>query len=200
MESTAVALAGATAFARAMRPDLPVVEDGLLALRKLLARAQVPYALVGGVAVIHHGYVRATRDLDLLLERGDLARLLQHLAEHGFERSAENRLRHVESGVDVDLLFAGDPRPRPGAPPYPRPSELARSQRENDVVDLPGLVDLKLLAGRHQALADVVALLKPLAEGDYLELESALRPELRGELHRLRRDALDELELDDRAR
>ena len=200
MESTAVALAGATAFARAMRPELPVVEDGLLALRRLLAQAQVPYALVGGVAVIHHGYVRATRDLDLLLEREDLGRLTPHLAEHGFERTAENRLRHVESGVDVDLLFAGDPRPRPGAPPYPRPRDLARSRRENDVVDLPGLVDLKLVAGRHQDLADVVALLKPLDEAGYLELESALRPELRGQLCRLRHDALEELALDPRAR
>lgn len=200
MESTAVALAGATAFARAMRPELPVVEDGLLALRKLLARAQVSYALVGGVAVIHHGYVRATRDLDLLLERVDLARCLQHLAEFGFERSAENRLRHVASGVDVDLLFAGEPRPRPGAPPYPKPRDLARSPREHDVVALPGLVDLKLVAGRHQDLADVVALLKPLAEAAYLELESALRPELRASLFRLRRDALDELRLDPRTR
>ena len=200
MESTAVALAGATAFARAMRPDLPLVEDGLRALRRLLEQAQVPYALVGGVAVIHHGYVRATRDLDLLLERADLPRVLQHLAENGFERRAENRLQHVASRVDVDLLFAGDPRPRPGAPPYPRPRDLARSPRENDVVDLPGLVDLKLVAGRHQDLADVVALLKPLDETGYLELEAALPPELRGQLYRLRRDALEELGLDSRTR
>ena len=200
MESTAVALAGATAFARAMRPELPVVENGLFALRKLLAQAQVPYALVGGVAVIHHGYVRATRDLDLLLAREDLTRLVPHLAEHGFERSATNRLRHVESCVDVDLLFGGDPRPRPGAPPYPQPRDLGRSPRETDVVDLPGLVDLKLVAGRHQDLADVVALLKPLDETAYLELEAALGSELRGQLYRLRRDALDELGLENRSR
>ena len=200
MQSTAVALAGATAFARAMRPELPVVEEGLVALRRLLAQADIPYALVGGVAVIHHGYVRATRDLDLLLERDGLDALTRHLAEHGFERSAPSRLRHVESGVDVDLLFAGDPRPRPGAPPYPGPHDLARSPRESDVVDLPGLLDLKLVAGRHQDLADVVALLKPLGESEYLALESALPPELRGQLYRLRRDALDELELDAHAR
>lgn len=200
MESTAAALAGATAFARAMRPELQVVEDGLAALRKLLAEVQVPYALVDGVAVIHHGYVRATRDLDLLLAREDFARLVPQLAAPGFEHSATNRLRHLESGVDVDLRFAGDPRPRPGAPPYPTPRDLGRSPREGDVVDLPGLVDLKLVAGRHQDLADVVALLKPLDETGYLELEAALGPELRGQLYRLRRDALDELELDRRSR
>ena len=199
MDSTAVALAGATAFARAMRPELPLVDQGLAALRRLLAEAGVPHVLVGGVAVLHHGYVRATRDLDLLLARADAARLEPLLDRHGFERPATNRLRHRASGVDVDLLFAGEPRPRPGAPPYPSPLDLGRSAREPDVVDLPGLLELKLTAARHQDLADVVALVKPLDEAGYLEVESRLRPELRAQLLRLRRDALDELALDDRA-
>ena len=196
MESTAVALAGATAFARAMRPDLPLVDQGLTALRRLLAEAGVVHALVGGVAVVHHGYVRATRDLDLLLARADVERLEPLLARHGFERVAANRLRHPASGVDVDLLFAGEPRPRTGAPPYPSPLDLGRSAREPDVVDLPALFELKLTAARHQDLADVVALLKGLDEASYLAIESGLRPELRAELLRLRRDALDELALD----
>ena len=196
MESTAVALAGATAFARAMRPELPVVDQGLAALRGLLAEAGVPHALVGGVAVLHHGYVRATRDLDLLLSRSDLPRLEPLLDRHGFARTAANRLHHRSSGVDVDLLFAGEARPRPGTPPYPSPLELGRSAREPDVVDLPALLDLKLTAARHQDLADVVALLKALDEAGYLAAEAALRSELRPELARLRRDALDELALD----
>lgn len=95
------------------------------------------------MAVIHRGYVRATRDLDLLLEREGLAALTPHLAELGFERVAANRLRHLASGVDVDLHFAGDPRPRAGAPNYPGPRELARSARESDVVDLPGVLELR---------------------------------------------------------
>lgn len=200
MDSTAVALAAATAFARAMRPELPYLEDGLGALRRLLAQAGVPHVLVGGVAVIHHGYVRATRNLDLLLERDGLAALTPRLAEHGFERVAANRLRHLASGVDVDLLFGGEPRPRPGAPSYPRPGELARSARESDVVDLPGLLELKLVAGRHQDLADVVALLKPLGEPEYVRLEATLPRELRGRLVELRRDALEELDFDARPR
>jgi hypothetical protein len=198
MESTAAALAGATAFARAMRPDLPAVEKGLASLRAALAEAGVAYALVGGVAVLHHGYVRATRDLDLLISRDALERALPALTGHGFERVAELRLRHAPSAVDVDLLFAGEPRPRPGAPPYPDPSRLERSPRESDVVALPGLVELKLVAGRHQDTADVVALLKPLDDGDYLALESALPASLRSSLVVLRRDALEELALEKR--
>jgi len=198
MESTAAALAGATAFARAMRPDLPAVDQGLAALRAALADAGVEYALVGGVAVLHHGYVRTTRDLDLLIARDALERALPALTGHGFERVAERRLRHAPSAVDVDLLFAGEPRPRPGAPPYPDPSRLERSPRESDVVALPGLVELKLVAGRHQDTADVVALLKPLDDGDYLELEAAVPASLRSTLLALRRDALEELALEKR--
>lgn len=193
-----MALAGATAFARAMRPDLPVVDEGLAALRRLFAAAAVPYALVGGVAVIHHGYVRSTRDLDLLMQREDVERLLPHLAADGFERRQENRLRHLASHVDVDLLFAGDPRPRPGAPPYPQLRDLDRSPHENDVVGLPGLVELKLVARRHQDVADVVALLKHLDESAYLDLEASLPQRLRREVLRLRRDALDELRFENR--
>jgi hypothetical protein len=160
----------------------------------LFAEAQVAYLLVGGVAVIHHGYVRTTRHLDVLLERHDASTLGDAvLARHGFVRTAVNRLRHVASGSEVDLLFAGDPRPRHGAPPYPSPGSLGRSAREADVVDLGSLLDLKLTAGRHQDLADVVALLKPLDEVSYLALEAGMRHELRSELLRLRRDALEEL-------
>jgi hypothetical protein len=165
---------------------MPSVDEGLVALRRLLAAAGVEGALVGGAAVIHHGYVRATEDLDLLEP---------HLAAHGFERAKENRLRHVPSGVDVDLLFGGERRPRPGSPPYPRPSEVARSDRESDVVALPALVELKLVARRHQDLADVVELLKRLDEEAYLALEASVPPELRADLLRLRRDALEELSL-----
>ena len=195
MQSTAAALGSATAFARAMRPDLPLVEQALESARRLFAEAEVTYLLVGGVAVIHHGYVRTTRDLDVLLERRDASNLGEALlARHGFLRTAVNRLRHVASGADVDLLFAGDPRPRHGTPPYPSPGELGRSAREADVVDLRSLLDLKLTAGRHQDLADVVALLKPLDEASYLALEAGLRQELRSALLRLRRDALEELD------
>ena len=195
MNDTATALAGVTAFARGVRGEMPSVDEGLVALRRLLAAAGVEGALVGGAAVIHHGYVRATEDLHLLVERADLDRLEPLLAAHGFERAKENRLRHVPSGVDVDLLFGGERRPRPGSPPYPRPSEVARSDRESDVVALPALVELKLVARRHQDLADVVELLKRLDEEAYFALEASVPPELRADLLRLRRDALEELSL-----
>ena len=45
----------------------PELED-LLSLCKALNREEVRYVLIGGFAVILHGFVRGTKDIDLLLD------------------------------------------------------------------------------------------------------------------------------------
>jgi hypothetical protein len=45
----------------------PELED-LLALCKALNAEHVRYVLIGGFAVILHGFVRATKDIDLLID------------------------------------------------------------------------------------------------------------------------------------
>ena len=45
----------------------PELED-LVILCRALQRERVRYVLIGGFAVILHGYVRATRDIDLLID------------------------------------------------------------------------------------------------------------------------------------
>lgn len=179
-----------------MAAQKPALERGLQQVRRLFADAGVRYLFVGGVAVAHHGYARATRGLDVLVDRAAAGLAPEVLAAHGFERPSARRLRHTETGTDVSLLVAGDPRPRAGAPPYPALADVGRSPRAADVVDLATLLDLKIVAGRHQDLADVVGLLKALDDTAYLTLEAGTRRELRPRLAQLRRDALDELELD----
>lgn len=198
MDSTATALARVNSFARAVKPDLPAVDVALAAVRELLARAELDYVLVGGLAVIHHGYVLATRDIHLLVDRDELARVEPLLASGGIERTSPKRLRHGATGVDLDLLFAGDPIPPRELARFPSPASVGRSARERDVVDLPGLIALKLQAGRHRDTADVVELLQTLDEGDYLGVEAALSAELRPRLVELRDDALEELRWRDR--
>jgi hypothetical protein len=46
-------------------------QDDLVALCQALNACGARYLIVGGLAVIHHGYLRATEDIDLLLA-GDL--------------------------------------------------------------------------------------------------------------------------------
>ncbi len=180
-----------------MAPDTNAVDEALPAVRALFAAAAVPYRIVGGIAVVHHGYTRTTVDIDVLVGRDAPARLSPHLREHGFAPSKlTTRLVHVASGVPVDLLIEGTTIPRPGAVPFPAPESTAASGSDPAVIALPALLELKLQAKRHQDVADVVALLKRLDDAHYLRVEALVRPPLRTELARLRDDALEELALE----
>lgn len=178
--------------------EIPSVEDAWPSLRALLDAIGRPYRIVGGVAVIHHGYVRATRDLDVLVDDSaleDTPELDELLARLGFSRSGPRQLRH-ETGVTVDLLVAGSPSPRVGEVPYPQPEALGASERDPAFVDLAGLVLLKLIARRAQDRADVGALLKRRTESHRLHLEVALPPERRALLRKLWREAREELAME----
>jgi hypothetical protein len=191
VDSTAEALARLRRFAGPVNSELPPVDVALGEVRRLLRDAGVAFRIVGGVAVVHHGYARTTEDVDVLVAAGAGPRVDGELTSHGFERTGAARLRHVATGVRVDVLVGGEPLPR-GAGVYPSPESLGASARDPEVVDLTGLVGLKLLARRHQDLADVVGLLKRLDEARYTALEAAVERALRPELARLRRDALEE--------
>jgi hypothetical protein len=193
VDSTAEALARLRRFVRPVNSELPPVDVALGELRKLLEDAGVAFRLVGGVAVVHHGYARTTEDLDVLVASDAPPRIDAHLASHGFERTSAARLRHVPTGVRVDLLVEGTPLPRDATRAYPSPDTLGQSPRDPHVTSLRGLVELKLRSHRHRDLADVVELLKRLDEPRYTEVEATIDRSLRPELASLRRDALEEL-------
>lgn len=46
----------------------PTLED-LLSVCRELNRVGAQYVVIGGMAVVHHGFVRATEDIDLLLTK-----------------------------------------------------------------------------------------------------------------------------------
>lgn len=53
-----------------------------------LQHHQIHYALCGGVAMAFHSYVRFTKDIDILVERGSLGRLVPILESLSYEESA----------------------------------------------------------------------------------------------------------------
>ncbi len=57
---------------------------------------QVGFVLIGGYAVIYHGYVRTTGDLDIWLQPGDenKERFLGLLTKLGYSKDGINRLRN----------------------------------------------------------------------------------------------------------
>ena len=70
-----------------------------------LSRAGIDYLVVGGVAVCLNGFVRATQDLDLLVEASpaNLRRLLACLATfgEGFARELSPEDFPMEEGASV---------------------------------------------------------------------------------------------------
>lgn len=176
-----------------MSSSIPPVDEAIADLLALLDASGRPFRIVGGVAVIHHGYVRATRDIDVLITAAHGLDAL--LSRFGFSREGPARLRH-RNGTPIDLLIAGQPSPRPGEAPWPEPDQLAASPGSPAVVGLEGLIGLKLAARRAQDRADVVALLKALDDAAYLALEAGQPASRRALLASLRDEALEELAME----
>lgn len=88
-------------------------------LHCLFSSAGVPYAVVGGMAVVRSGAVRTTVDVDILTERAGWERLRRANPE-GFELGTDHGVDRA-TGVDIDVLFPGDewemviPVPEPDA-------------------------------------------------------------------------------------
>ena len=133
------------------------VKERLRRATKALDDAGVSYAVVGGNAVaewvarIDEGAVRNTRDVDLLIRRGDFDAVRAALESVGF---AYHRLLDVDAFVDgpqgrssegLRLLYAGE-RVRPDHE-HVMP-ELDESERaaEFQVVSLEAIVRMKLIS------------------------------------------------------
>jgi hypothetical protein len=152
----------------------------------------ISYALIGGYALILYNVRRFTEDIDLLVSKNDLDRLLQALVSRGYLRlpPGGRNLRDVETGVHIEFVvtgeFPGDGKAKPLA--FPDPSTVAEVRERIKVIDLKSLIELKLASGmtakaRLQDLADVQRLIQeqqltasfaqqlhPYVRGKFLEL------------------------------
>lgn len=146
-----------------------------------LNQAQVRYLVVGGVAVVLHGYLRATADLDLVvqLEHDNTLRALEALGRLGYRPSApvpaasfadpairESWIREKQLTVfslwspehptlEVDL-FAREPFDFDVV--YARAPRVRLEGAEIPVVAFDDLVALKKQAGRPLDQQDIAAL------------------------------------------
>lgn len=90
-----------------------IVSGGDPTLTALKARADIVGAkpvVVGGVAVIHHGYRRTTEDRDVLLHHSEADPLAYDLMDHPDWERLELRqyaLLYRPTGVIVDFLVSG---------------------------------------------------------------------------------------------
>jgi len=136
------------------------VERQLREVTGALDDARIEYAVVGGnaiaawVASVDAEAVRTTKDVDLLVNRGDLARMRETLDPLGYEQAEVLGVwmfMHSENPSPksaVHLLFANEVV-RPGdVAPAPSASDAVTHLDDFRVLDLRNLVAMKLQAFR----------------------------------------------------
>jgi hypothetical protein len=144
------------------------LHDELRRIVKALNAAEIPYALVGGLAVSIYAQPRATEDVDLLLAREDLVRSIERLESLGFRR-AGTLMSVAARRLDIQRLIKIDGRDLvPVDLLVPNDAALAALLADRDtiawdgerlsIVSLAGLRILKRLRGSAQDVADLEAL------------------------------------------
>ena len=136
-----------------------------------LDELNVPYALVGGMAMFLHGYRRFTDDVDLLVTREGLTIAHAKMVGLGWVTpfAGSKNLRDAVTGVKVEFLitggFPGDGLPKPVS--FPDPADVSVELGGVRCINLPTLVQLKLASGtaeqREKDLVDVTSLIQTLS-------------------------------------
>jgi hypothetical protein len=168
-----------------------IVFETMRCLAQRLEAEAIPYAVIGGMALAAHGYVRMTLDVDILLTSEGLAHFREKLAGRGYVASfpgAEKSFRDAETNVKIEFLttgeFPGDGLPKPVS--FPAPEGWTVEEDGVLVINLEKLIELKLASGlsaahRMRDLADVqdliIALNLPLELKE--KLDKSVRPEYR---------------------
>ncbi len=136
-----------------------------------LKALEIPYVVVGGMALFRHGLRRFTEDVDILVTKDGLKQIHERLDGLGYVPPfpKSKHLRDVELGVKIEFLttgdFPGDGKKKPVS--FPDPSTVVFESDGINYVNLPKLVELKLASGmtspgRLKDLADVLELTKIL--------------------------------------
>ncbi len=166
-------------------------------LRSLAARLDaegIPYAILGGMALNIHGFVRETVDVDVLLTRESLERFRERLVGRGYVPAFAGALKSfkdAETGVRIDVIAAGD-FPGDGKPKevvFPAPSGVAVDKGGIRVVPLETLLELKIASGlsaEHRRLVDLGDVQRTIEVLKLpKELGEKLHPSVRAEYGRL---------------
>ncbi|MFO0840219.1 MAG: hypothetical protein U1D55_17055 [Phycisphaerae bacterium] len=156
----------------------------------------IPYAVIGGNAVAawvarrDAGAVRATKDVDVLLRRSDLARAAEALSPLGYDLDEVIGIPVFLDRADplpsqgVHVIFAGErirPRDDLAAPDV---DGAIRAESGFLVIDLPSLVRMKLMAYRRVDQVHLEDLLRVgLIDAD---LARGLPPDLLARLREIR--------------
>lgn len=160
-------------------------EAALTSLSSALEALGQPYSVIGGMAVIAHGHVRTTQDIDiawvppsnrpaeLFIKKAALFDLAPRIADAS-NFAAQNLvllMEHKPTGIPVDISFALQDFERVAASRATRMKVLGVLLQ---VVALGDLLIYKMIASRTQDIADVEMLLSSKAPIDEIGIQSTL--------------------------
>ena len=168
----------------------------LESLRRRFAEAEIPFAVVGAIALQHYGYVRHTEDIDIVTTPDGLNKIHETQVGRGIVPRGpglRKRLRETEHVVNIDVITSGEHAGSQDSPVvYPPPDSEAFVEVEGlRYPTLESLITFKIASGvwghRPQDLADVHRLIRinHLAE----EFGDRLHPMLREKFLELLREA-----------
>lgn len=141
-------------------------------LTRRLNEERISYALIDGLALAAHGFVRMTQDVDILMTREGLETFKQRFLGRGYVLAfsgAEKTFRDTLTQVRIEILitgdYPGDGKPKPVA--FPDPSIVFTERGGMHVIPMEKLIELKLASGmsashRLRDLADVQDLITTL--------------------------------------
>jgi len=170
------------------------VHQTLSKLAQRLSEAGIDYAVIGGMALALHGFVRPTQDVDLLLSPEGLEKFHTEMVGRGYVatfQGARKHFRDAETGVKVEIItsgeYPGDGKPKPVV--FPDPASSAERIGVHRVVKLATLIELKLASGlsaEHRQLRDLADVQQLIETLDLAEdLSQQLDASVRNEYQRL---------------
>jgi nitrogen regulatory protein PII len=147
-----------------------LLKTELLKIVNCLNHTHIDYGLAGGLAVAVHGYVRATRDIDILIRPDDLEKAREVLALIGYDLEAgmfsfdegtekEIQLFRVSRSEGSSLTTLDLMLVTPILEEVWNARETVKvGDSEIKVVSKAALIRMKSLSGRYQDLADIESL------------------------------------------
>jgi hypothetical protein len=138
-------------------------------IRYITETYDIPGVLVGGLAVIKHGYHRTTGNIDVVAAVDQLSKLVESAQKEGFGFDHLGRGWHRLSynGVRVGLVPEGSRASKTAPTLIPGPGRLGVTEGLKFVC-LPGLMELKISSGRYKDHSDVIELIKRVRDEDIM--------------------------------
>ena len=170
------------------------VWETLRELDQRLAASEMPYVVIGGLALNAYQYPRQTVDVDIVLKDADFERFVAEFADKVYLRTPGLPRRFVDpkTEVAIDILIAGrlaGETARNSSVRFPDPDQGVM-QGDLRTVSLARLIELKLVTWRYKDWGDVVEL-EPLNAFDRRVVHNALKDDPAIETHSVEVEGTD---------